>query len=292
LFAEFHRAFTEHLQSDKAEEHTSLGRACQDMKMGLAVLVTMNSSVSSDEHLHHTVDNAYLDMLSSAGLIPLLAYATMPADQLAELLVLVEAVYLPGGDYHPEHVNESSEHSAKRAAELGMVWDPHKVALDQLVLRAAWQRFLPTLAICGGFQSMAVLDGGSLRSVTATEAPLHCQQAKAEKLTTTAPLIRQVLGQRVQTNSYHHQLIAQPGIELMVGATTSDGVIEAIEAAAAQHPFWLGLQWHPERLNDQRPFTALAQAARLRDQGGYDELLLAGKPRFDWSQAKSSRSKT
>jgi putative glutamine amidotransferase len=44
-----------------------------------------------------------------------------------------------------------------------------------------------------------------------------------------------------------------------------DGVIEAIEAST--HPFWLGVQWHPEFLYlkdaiQRRLFFALIQAAR------------------------------
>jgi gamma-glutamyl-gamma-aminobutyrate hydrolase PuuD len=44
-----------------------------------------------------------------------------------------------------------------------------------------------------------------------------------------------------------------------------DGVIEAIEAAS--HPFWLGVQWHPEFLYrkdvlQKRLFSAFVKAAR------------------------------
>ncbi|MCH8211769.1 MAG: gamma-glutamyl-gamma-aminobutyrate hydrolase family protein, partial [Planctomycetes bacterium] len=50
-------------------------------------------------------------------------------------------------------------------------------------------------------------------------------------------------------HSHHRQAITVPG-ELTVVATAPDGVIEAIRDD--QRPFYLGVQWHPERTKDER----------------------------------------
>ena len=52
-------------------------------------------------------------------------------------------------------------------------------------------------------------------------------------------------------NSRHHQGIKQPGNGLRICATAPDGLIEGIELP--DHPFVLGVQWHPESLSDRYP---------------------------------------
>ena len=70
-------------------------------------------------------------------------------------------------------------------------------------------------------------------------------------------------------NSSHHQSVKAIPSSCHVSAMAPDGVIEAIESSG--HPFWLGVQWHPEFLYrqdglQQRLFAyfikAASQAAR------------------------------
>lgn len=79
-------------------------------------------------------------------------------------------------------------------------------------------------------------------------------------------------GSMLATNSFHHQSIHPDriGKYLIASAWSSDGIIEAIERApdspwAASNRFVLGLQWHPERMQDEaphrQPFLALVKAA-------------------------------
>jgi len=79
-------------------------------------------------------------------------------------------------------------------------------------------------------------------------------------------------GAMLATNSFHHQAIHPDriGKYLIASAWSADGIIEAIEPAsdspwAASNRFVLGLQWHPERMQDEaphrQPFWALVKAA-------------------------------
>jgi putative glutamine amidotransferase len=60
-------------------------------------------------------------------------------------------------------------------------------------------------------------------------------------------------------NSYHHQGIADPG-RLTVTGWADDGTVETLEDPARR--FFLGVQWHPEAMDDPRLFTALVAATR------------------------------
>ncbi len=67
------------------------------------------------------------------------------------------------------------------------------------------------------------------------------------------------------TCSGHHQGLNQVAPGLTVSAVAPDGVVEAVEVA--DHPFMIGVQWHPEMsaLTDptqQSLFDSLVSAAR------------------------------
>jgi putative glutamine amidotransferase len=60
-------------------------------------------------------------------------------------------------------------------------------------------------------------------------------------------LLLRVLGTTSATvNSFHHQSVARLAPGFRVAAKSADGVIEAIERPDL--PFYVGVQWHPERM--------------------------------------------
>jgi putative glutamine amidotransferase len=70
---------------------------------------------------------------------------------------------------------------------------------------------------------------------------------------------------RIRVNSSHHQSVKHVAPSLIASAVATDGVIEAIESST--HPFFLGVQWHPEFLYERhemhrRLFQAFLRAAR------------------------------
>jgi len=75
-----------------------------------------------------------------------------------------------------------------------------------------------------------------------------------------------VLGQsRVGVNSLHHQAVKDLAASFKIVARATDGLIEAIESN--DHPFVLGVQWHPEELVQDAPpmrrlFEVFVSAAR------------------------------
>src|SRR5437660_1015131 len=71
--------------------------------------------------------------------------------------------------------------------------------------------------------------------------------------------LSEILGDRVEVSSAHHQGIADPG-KLEVSAHAHDGIIEAVEDP--ERRFAIGVLWHPEVRDDSRLFDALVAAAR------------------------------
>ena len=186
------------------------------------------------------VREAHLQALREAGLEPVLV-----SDAIGDC----QAVYLPGTDYVPSLPGEDPVAGAKAA---GLPWDPVKVHNDLAVLREANERDLPVLGVCGGMQAMVVLAGGTLRN-----AEGHQDIDEGVEVTLAeGSLARSVFGDRTAANSFHRQVVDRPPDRLRVTGWAEDGVVEVVEGG-----LWLGVQWHPERLGDVRPYEALA--ARL-----------------------------
>ncbi len=62
-------------------------------------------------------------------------------------------------------------------------------------------------------------------------------------------------------NTMHHQAIACVADPLQVSAVSGDGLVEGLEDPSRR--FYLGMQWHPEYLDDNVPlFEALVAAAK------------------------------
>jgi putative glutamine amidotransferase len=232
--------------------------------MTARVLVTLNHVVVDGRGAHRVRDE-HLAALAAAGLLPVLAAGSLHEDALDALLDGCDAVYLPGGDYVPEQRTESSRESAARAAAIGLPWDPLKVRADLHVLDRAWERGLPALGVCGGFQAMVLHGGGTLRACTRVELDRHADRPQPEAVSVAGPLTGRVFAGGCDANSFHRQTVDELGPGgLTVGALSADGLVEAVEAASGRNPFWLGLQWHPERMGDERAFAALSAAVRPR----------------------------
>ena len=53
----------------------------------------------------------------------------------------------------------------------------------------------------------------------------------------------------LRVNTYHHQCIDVLGRNLIASSRTSDGIIESFESINKKI---LGIQWHPELMNDRK----------------------------------------
>jgi putative glutamine amidotransferase len=153
-----------------------------------------------------------------------------------------------GAEPHPEVITRPARDDAEFA-----------------LLGEALRRDVPVLGVCRGMQVMAVQAGGSLiqhlpdvhgedrhrgGSGVFSEHVVHLQPGS---------LVHDLLGDELVVNSYHHQGVDDPG-RLSVTGRADDGTIEVLELAGRR--FALGVQWHPEAMDDLRLFEALVAAAR------------------------------
>jgi putative glutamine amidotransferase len=214
------------------------------------------------------VNAAYTNALADAGLIPLVLPPLDPALAVGSLRDVAGLVLTGGEDLDPELFGEAP-HPATDAPHAAR--DAYEIALA----RAAYERRVPTLAICRGAQVVNVALGGSLVQDIPSQEPSeidHSPGKRAERvhevvIDAGSRLARIVGAQRIRTNSSHHQSARRTANALHVTARSEDGIIEALEP---RDPAWwmVAVQWHPEELTgtdeawDRRLFAAFAAAVR------------------------------
>lgn len=127
----------------------------------------------------------------------------------------------------------------------------------------------PVLAICRGLQVVNVALGGNLiQDLQEQGFSNHRKGAEADRehLISVEPssLLFSIAGQsQGLVNSAHHQGLDRIAESLRVSAWSDDRVVEAIEYMDFdQKPFFLGVQWHPERLRIQDSYTPFSMHIR------------------------------
>ena len=162
-----------------------------------------------------------------------------------------------GGDIDPLLYNE------ERIADMDLE-DERRVKFDLALFHSAVKQGIPVLGICYGMQLINVAMGGTLLQDIGTqkgEAINHREGGHEIEVDDNL-----YLGAgRYEVNSSHHQAVKDIARGLASFAVAPDGVTEAF--CSLQRRFLLGVQWHPERMNNmisEKIFTAFIEACSGR----------------------------
>jgi putative glutamine amidotransferase len=211
----------------------------------------------------------YLQAIQEAGGVPLVLPLVLSRTQQTFLLQRLDGLLVTGSgsDLAPGFYGEAQQYPFQQMSE-------ERARLELGLSKLAFEHQVPTLGICGGMQSMNVALGGTLIQDIPAQISTKIQHLQKKSAEHTAHLIhiepktllREIMKKpSIPVNSSHHQSVKAIPRSLHASAIAPDGVIEAIEAAS--HPFWLGVQWHPEFLYrkdvlQKRLFSAFVKAAR------------------------------
>jgi putative glutamine amidotransferase len=206
------------------------------------------------------VYTTYIESLKRAGAVPVLI--PPQPENAADLTETLDGILLAGGDdCDPAEYGEEKHPSCE-------TMDPRRQKNDLGLARLARERGIPTLGICLGVQVMNVAAGGSLIQHITSDIDHASEPSDRHRhdvhIDSSTKLGRILSDQELNVNSSHHQAIGRVAEGLRVTAKAPDGIVEGLEDPA--HPFYVGVQWHPEDMPGESSasaiFGAFVEAAR------------------------------
>ena len=229
--------------------------------------ITLGKTVHEDGIKIYEKEDRYSQYVINSGFLPVLIPYLKDKEKIQGLLSKIDVLIISGGMglspfTYGEDPSQYSQH-----------FDFERDSFEFLLANTAHKMNIPTLAICRGFQLVNVLYGGSLYQNLETDLEkkdvvhkygdldfitYHRVNVKKSKL-------QEILGieedKDIIVNSNHHQGIKKLGRKLKPTSYSRDGLIESFETDD-----WdlIGLQWHPEDLDDENSRKILEYLGGLR----------------------------
>lgn len=200
----------------------------------------------------------YVAKLKRYGLDPLFVWPGMDLD-LRTLYGWCDCVLLTGGgDFDGKWFGQETHPEAD-------LCHPGRDEMEMELLEYVFRDRKPVLGICRGCQALAIARGGTLVQHI-PDLGLEERHGKSEHLHTAENMVAVIdrhdvvlkedsrayglVGkERVTVNSFHHQMVEQPGKGLRIVGRSPAGVTELVESEDERH-FCFGIQSHPERFEE------------------------------------------
>ncbi len=197
----------------------------------------MSSNIGKDGML--SIRDTYLKAVWMAGGRTSLLYPDIGNDYIEEIIDGFDGfIFCGGGDIDAKFYGEKNA----EATNICSLRDDFECRL----FIAAYSSKKAILGICRGMQIINVFLGGSLHQniYGHMQNQARCKFSHSIYVEKQSFLYNIVKKEELKVNSFHHQAINSLSAALAVNATSSDGYIEAY--SHKNHPFLLGVQWHPE----------------------------------------------
>lgn len=200
-----------------------------------------------NEYQESSVSQDYVNSVHMAGGAPLILPVTTDEALIKRQMEVMDGLLISGGcDV------DSLIYGEEPMIEQGFILEEVD-KFDLLLIRTAAELNIPILGICRGNQIINVAFGGTLYQDLSQVAGSikHRQSSKRDFGSHTVKIAKDtklfdIFGDKIITNSYHHQAVKDVAPGFKVSAKSLDGVIEGIEKVDSN--FVVGVQWHPEMM--------------------------------------------
>jgi len=217
----------------------------------------------------NSATSGYVRAVERAGGLPLLIPLLQEACQ-EELFTCLDGIILGGGGDIGSFYFDEEPHPGQ-----GRVFPPldeQEMSLGQRALEME----VPLLGICRGMQVLNVAMGGTLYQDLPGQYPgclqhfqnmprnypVHTVYFKEDSMLSSVTYQK-----KLQVNSFHHQAVKEVAPRAVATAVSSDEVVEAIEVK--DHVFAMGVQWHPEAMEDSASELIFRKLLRSCRKGKY-----------------------
>ena len=199
----------------------------------------------------------------------------MQVDSALELLATCDAIVFTGGeDVVPSYYGKIEDSAQCKT-------NPERDSLEFELIKEAMKLKMPVFGVCRGQQILNVALGGTLivdipsdhpgKVIHKCEDYLHCFHSVNILKGSQLQQISKADTGMVTTN--HHQAIEKPAPGMRITAYSADNIPEAIEWAEPEgKPFFIAVQWHPERMDTLSPLSMPLVNAFLRAASDFRKL--------------------
>ena len=226
--------------------------------------ITANTiAATANRTTQYELAETYVQSVLRAGGAPVIIPPILTGDALSALFEKLDGVLFSGGSDIDPNLFAGEPH----ARVYGI--DPARDEQEIQLIRRAAEDGKPFMGICRGIQAINVALGGtlftdiqdqfsgSLRHDCYPDLPRD-YLAHQVRVTPGSTLSRILNQEDPRVNSLHHQGIQKLAPALRAMAYAPDGIIESVELP--NHPFGIGVQWHPECLPNREEQRALFRA--------------------------------
>lgn len=222
-------------------------------------IVGITGDIDNDKF---SVKMSYVYAMERAGACCVFLPPSRSVRMIKRITKTIDALLIPGGgDINPVFYGNPPIPPFTKGGKGGLKLISNKrFNFEKALLEEIIPMQKPILGICYGIQFLNVFLGGTLYQDLQKQRTdtLNHKSGHRIKIYTKSKLYY-ILSRRdvngalsnsasIKVNSNHHQAIKEPGKGLIVSACSEDNMIEAIELK--NHPYFIGVQWHPERIRD------------------------------------------
>ncbi len=224
-------------------------------------VIGLTHSIQLDEKKLY-MPMSYSNVIREAGGTPVLLPINREDEVIEAYAALVDGVVFSGGDDIDPTVY--GEDQLWACGDVCPLRDEFEIKLCRILLEKYPEK--PILGVCRGEQVLNVALGGTLYQDVKSQLPgcIAHQQHQVAPYTSHSVTIddgtklHAIYGYtKIATNSFHHQAVKDIAPGLIITARAADGVIEGFEKL--DHPYFIGVQWHPERLVEREENAAHKQ---------------------------------
>ena len=220
-----------------------------------SILAIENDGAFSGYERAYVNDDYVLSVTKSGG-IPFIIPIIDNDDDIKTQISYVDGVILSGGyDIDPIYWGEEISSKLERIF-------PRRDSNELKIIKYALEMKKPILGICRGLQIINVAFGGSLYQDLSFIKDCYIKHSQSAKpyepthniTTKDGSIIREIVGDSLRVNSFHHLAIKDLGKGLIATSYSADGVVESVEYTENGN-FVLGVQFHPEMMHSYYDFA-------------------------------------
>ncbi len=225
--------------------------------MSKIILVTGTVAPNSRGLQALSVNLQYMQAIAAAGGVPVMMGMTSLAEQYAEM---ADGLLVTGGEsVHPARFgmtfDELSDGNPTIAHNLKAGCNTARDEMEFAAFEAFYKKGKPIMGICRGHQLVnAALGGKNMLNFPRHHRVEHSEGIAHAIVTEPGSILNRLYGEKLEVNSFHRDCATSVGTDVIVGARSEDGIIEAIEHKTL--PIF-SVQFHPERMRGDMPNPVL-----------------------------------